>query len=403
MRQVYLDHQSATPVLPEVFDAMRPFFAENFGNPSSLHQQGARARDAVARAREQVAAFINASSPEEIIFTADGAESCNLAVKGCAFANRRRGNHIVASRIEHPAVLNSIEFLEKEGFDCARVNVDGRGFVDPADVRKAITDKTILIAVHLANHDIGTIQPIREIAAIAGQKGIPLLIDAEAAAGWMPLDVQQLGTSLVSFSAHRFYGPKGAGVLYRNRRARLASIIHGGSQENDLRAGIENVPAIVGAGAAAELAKRELAKRAAHCLRLQKRLWKGLRERIPCIQINGPEPGIDRIPTNLNVSPEFVEGESQVLLCDMQGIAISGSTSCISKALQASPVLKAIGLPDSLAQAAVILSPGRDTTDEDIDYVIEAFERIVKKLRGLSPTWDDYQQGRIQSLTNSGR
>jgi cysteine desulfurase len=401
MRHVYLDHQSATPVLPEVFEAMRPFFTEQFGNPSSLHQQGVHAREAVAAARAHVAGLINAESSDDIIFTSDGTESANLAIKGAAFANERRGNHIVLSATEHPGLLNSIEFLEKHGFACTRVAVDREGLVDPADVARAVTDKTILIAVHLANHDIGTIQPVREIGDIAADKGVAFYVDAEAAAGWLPVDVQALGANLLSFSPHRFYGPKGVGVLYRNRRARLSPIIHGGSQENGWRAGIENVPAIVGAGVAAEIARRDGPKWSAHCAGLQERLWNGLRERIDCIRLNGPGPGPKRSPVNLNISTEFIEGESHVLLCDMNGIAIAGSTSCISRALKVSPVLEAIGLPRELAQASVILSPGKDNTTEDIDYVIEAFTRIVDKLRGMSVTWSDYQKGTANSPVSS--
>lgn len=403
MRQVYLDHQSATPVLPEVLEAMRPFFAESFGNPSSLHQQGVRAREAMAAAREQVAALIHAESPEEIIFTSDGTESTNLAVQGAAFASERRGNHLVISQTEHPAVIQSVEFLEKHGFTCTRVKADRQGFVDPDEVRAAITDKTVLIAVHLVSHDIGTIEPIREIGEVAAQEGITFFVDAEAAAGWLPIDARELGANLLSFSPHRFYGPKGVGILYRNRRARLSSILHGGSQEYGWRAGIENVPAIVGAGVAAGLALRDGKQRAAHCFNLQQRLWKALQAKIPCIQLNGPEPGPKRVVNNLNISTEFIEGESQVLLCDMKGIAISGATSCIGKSLQASPVLTAIGVPQALAQSAVIMSPGKDNTEADIDYVVDTFSEIVAKLRGMSPMWDEFQKGTADSMINPKR
>jgi cysteine desulfurase len=400
MRQVYLDHQSATPVLPEVLEAMRPFFAETFGNPSSLHQHGVRAREAVAAACAQIAALIHADSPDEIIFTSDGTESANLAVKGAAFAGQRRGNHIVISQTEHPAVIRSVEFLEKHGFTSTRVKVDRQGFIDPADVRAAITDKTILIAVHLVNHDIGTIEPIREISEVAGREGIAFYVDAEAGAGWLAIRAKELGANLLSFSPHRFHGPKGVGVLHRNRGARLSSLLHGGEQENGWRAGIENVPAIVGAGVAAEIALRDGAHRSAHCLRLQKRLWDGLKARIPHVQLNGPEPGPRRVPTNLNISTEFIEGESQVLLCDVHGIAVAGATSCVSKSLKVSHVLSAIGLPHALAQGAIIMSPGKDNTEEDMDYVIEMFAKIVGKLRGMSPTWDEFEKGAIDSVIN---
>src|SRR6266545_1377599 len=276
MRRIFLDHQSTTPLLPEAFEAMKPFLAEDFGSPASLHQLGLRARDALATARAQVAALVNAESPDEIIFTSGGTESANLAVKGAAYANQRRGDHIVINEIEHPSVINSVEFLEKRGFQCTRVKVDPEGFVDPADVRAALTENTILICVHHVNHDIGTIEPIREIGELAADRGIPLFVDAAASGGWLPIDVQALGVQLLSLSPHRFYGPKGVGVLYRSRRARLTSVLHGGVQEGGLRAGAENVPAIVGGGVAAEMAARELAERTSHTTGLQQTLWDGL-------------------------------------------------------------------------------------------------------------------------------
>ena len=395
MRQVYLDHQSATPVLPEVLEAMKPFFSGAFGNPSSLHRHGLLARDAVDRARAQVAAFINAEAPEEIIFTSDGTESSNLAIKGAAAAYQRDGNHIVISAAEHPAVMASVEFLEARGFACTRVPVDACGTIDPAAIGSAITDKTILVAVHHVNHEIGAIQPVREIGAIARELGIAFYVDAEAGAGWLPVDAQAWGAGLLSFSSHRFYGPKGVGVLYQNRRTRLAPILHGGDQENGRRPGVENVPAIVGAGAAAEIAARELAQRHAHCARLQRRLWDGLRAKIPRLKLNGPEPGPGRHPGTLNISTEFIEGEAQLLLCDMHGIAVASGSSCVSRSRQISHVLAAIGLDPALARGNIILSLGRDNTDEDVDYVIETFPKIVAKLRALSPDWEEFKRANM--------
>jgi len=389
MRHVYLDHQSATPLLQEAREAMQPFLDGAFGNPSSPHQYGLRARDALEAARAQAARLINAESPEEIIFTSDGTESANLAVKGACWAQRRRGNHLVVSRIEHPSVLNSATFLEKEGFTCARAAVDAEGFIDPAAVLAAVTDKTILVAVHLVNHEIGTIEPIREIAALAHEKGIPLYVDAEAAAGWVPVDVQDLGVDLLSFSPHRFYGPKGVGVLYRHRRARLQPLLHGGDQEGGRRPGVENMAGIVGAGVAAEIAQRELPRRAAHCARLQQRLWEGLRASVPRLKLNGPEPGPRRSPVNLNISTEGAEGEGQLLLLDTRGIAIASGSACVTKSLRASHVLEAVGLAPALAQAAVILSPGQDNNDEDIDYFLETFPKVIAKLRAMSPSWKE--------------
>ncbi|PYM11222.1 MAG: cysteine desulfurase NifS [Verrucomicrobia bacterium] len=398
MRRVFLDHQSTTPVLPEVFDAMKPFFAESCGSPSSLHQSGLRARDALEKAREQVAALINAESPEEIIFTSSGTESANLAVKGAAYANQRRGNHIVLSEIEHPSVIRSVEFLEKHGFTSTRVKVDADGLVNPQEVRAAITDRTILVCVHHANHDLGTIEPVREIAGIALEKGVPLFADAVASGGWLPVDVQAMGIGLLSLSPHRFYGPKGVGVLYRNRRARLTSIIHGGVQEGGLRAGTENVAALVGAGVAAEIALRELPRWLAHTAKLQKRLWEGIRRGVPCVKLNGPRPGPQRLRTNLNISAEFIEGEGLALMLDVHGIAVASGPGCVSKSLKVSPVLTAIGLDHSLAQGNVILSLGKDNTAEEIDYAVETFAQVAAKLRGMSPMWDEFQRGLVDSL-----
>lgn len=400
MPSVYLDHQAATPLLPEAFEAMRPFFTEAFGSASSLHQHGLRARDVLAKAREQMAAFINAESPEDIIFTSDGTESANLAVKGVAYANQRRGNHIVVSATEHPSVLGSVEFLEKQGFTCTKIKVDSEGFVNPEAVRAALTDKTILVAVHHANHDIGTIEPVPAIGEIVTEHGIPFLVDAETSAGWSPIDVQALGATLLSFSPHKFYGPKGVGVLYRNRRARLDGLLHGGVQEGGRRAGTENIPAIVGAGVAAEVAARDLAKRTTHAARLQKRLWEGLKAKVPYLKLNGPEPGLHRLSTNLNISAEFVEGEGLLLMLDARGIAVASGTSCVSKSLKVSHVLSAIGLDHALGQAAILLTPGKDTTDADIDYVLETLPEVVSKLRGMSPAWDEFQRGAVDSVIN---
>jgi cysteine desulfurase len=399
MRQVYFDHLAATPLLPEALEAMLPFFRESFGNPSSLHRHGLRVRDALTKAREQVAHLIHAASPEEIFFTSGGTESANLAIKGVAYANQRRGTHLVVSAIEHPSVLQSIEFLEKHGFTCTRVNPDSLGRINPASVEHALTDQTILIGLHLANHDIGTIQPVAEVGEIAKARGIAYFVDASTSGGWLPIDVQAIGANLLSLAPHRFYGPKGVGVLYRNRRARLVSIQHGGVQEGGRRAGTENVPAIVGAGVAAEIAAQELEARRAHTGRLQKRLWEGLRERVTHIRLSGPEPGPERITTNLNLSTEFIEGEGQLLLCDMNGIAVASGSSCVSKSLKISHVLGAIGLDHALAQGNLILSLGKDNSDEDVDYFIEVFaEKVVKRLRSMSPMWDEFERGVIDSV-----
>ncbi len=399
MRQVYLDHQSTTPVLPEVWEAMTPFFRGHFGAPSSLHHHGLRARDALAQARSEIAALINAASPAEIIFTSGATESANLAVKGTALARQRQGNHIVISATEHLSVLNSVEFLERQGFTCTRVRVDGEGFVNPEEVRAALTDQTILICVHHVNHEVGAIEPVAAIGRLAAERGISFFVDAVASGGWLPIDAQAMAATLLSLSPHRFYGPKGVGVLYRNQRARLEGIQQGGSQEDGRRAGTENVPAIVGAGVAATIAARELPQRQARTAALQQRLWSGLKARIPLIKLNGPETG--RLSTNLNFSVEFIEGEGLLLLCDMHGIAVASGPACLSRALKISHVLEAIGLDRRLARGNVILSLGRDNTEEEMDYVIETFAKIVDKLRGMSPLWDEFQRGEIESVLES--
>lgn len=398
MRRVQLDHQAGRPVRPEVFEAMRPFFQDQFGNAASLHQAGLRVRDALARAREQVAAFVGAESPEDILFTSDGTESANLAVKGTAWAGQRRGNHIVTSAIEHPSVLRSVEFLEQHGFTSTRVATDEEGFLDPAAVLAAVTDRTLLVAVHLVNHDVGTIQPVRHLGEAAAERGLPLFVDADAAAGWLPLDVRASRVSLLSFSAPRVGGPQGVGVLYRHRRARLAPLLHGGMQEQGFRAGTENIPGIVGTGLACELAARDLARNAAATARRQEKLWAGLQARIPFLRLNGPPPGPGRSPAQLNVSVEFVEGEGLMLMLDTRGMAVASGTSCASKALQVSPVLTALGVDHSLAQGSILLSLGPDSTDEDVDTALELLPATVERLRALSPRWEELERGTIDSL-----
>lgn len=302
MKTIYLDHQATTPLRPEVLEAMRPYFVGSFGNASSLHRLGLEARDALEKARQQVATFIHAASLEEIFFTSGGTEVTNLAIKGAAWAGRRRGNHLVVSTTEHPAVLRSVEFLESQGFRATKVKVNEVGRIDPQTIAQAVTDETCLIAIHHANHETGVIQPVLEIADNAADRGVPLFIDATMSAGWLPVDVSQWGSALVALTPHRFYGPKGVGILYKNRRVRLTPLMHGGDQEDQLRAGTENLPAIVGAGVACEIAGRELPQRRERTGQLQEQLWNGLRSRVRYVRLNGPEPGPDRLPTLLNVS-----------------------------------------------------------------------------------------------------
>ena len=398
-RSVYLDHQTTTPLLEEALQAMLPYFREAYGSPSSLHRYGLQVREGLAEARQKLAALINAESEEDLILTSGGTEASNLAIKGFADANlRSKGNHLVVSAIEHPAVMNSVEYLTRHGFEVTSVPVDNIGRIDPEAVRAAITPKTALVAIHLANHDIGTIQPVKEIGKITAEKGVALYCDATPAVGLLPIDVRDLGVQLLSFSAHRFYGPKGVGVLYRNRRARVTSHIHGGVQEGGRRAGTENVPDIIGAGVAAEIAVRDLSKRVAHIGMLQKRLYDGLWKNIQYIKLNGPVPGPQRICNQLNLSTEFIEGEGQLLLLDYQGIAVASGSSCVSKSLKVSHVLSAIQLDHALAQGNIIMSLGKDNTIEDVDYVVETFPKIVHKLRNMSPMWKEFEEGVIDSV-----
>lgn len=367
---------------------MRPFLSGNFGSASSIHQWGLAARDAVDHARAQFGAFVNAESPDNILFTSSGTESVNQAIKGLAWHPRRRGGHVVCSAIEHPSVLGAIEFLKRDGIDCTRVPVDREGKIDPEQVRQAMTEETFLLAVHAANYDLGTVQPVAELAALAHAAGATFLVEANYAGGWLPLDVQALGIDLLTLAPHRFYGPKGVGVLYRNRRTRLAPLIHGGSQESGLRAGAENVAGIVGAGVTAEVAGRELAARCRHTAEMQQRLWSAIERDIPQVRLLGPPPGTGRLVTHLNLAPAGTEGEGLMLMCDAQGIAIGSGTACLLKSLKSSPVLEAVGVSPDLARAAVLVSPGKDTTAEEVARFTEVFAKLVRRLREMSPGWD---------------
>jgi cysteine desulfurase len=379
-RRVYLDHLAGTPLAPEVREAMRPFLEKGFvGNPGSLHSRGLGAREALEKAREQCAQFIHAAT-EDILFTGSGTEANNLAVKGVAFAQRERGTHIVLSNIEHPSIDRSVAWLEENGFTATRVSVDGEGRVAPDDVAEVITDQTILIATHHASHDLGTVQDVEAIGAIAAERGVPLLIDATASGGWLTIDVQASNISLLSLAPHRFSGPQGVGVLYRNRRVPLTPLLHGGVQEDGLRAGIENIPAIVGAGTAAALPLPDVAP-------LQQKLHEGLMVCLELIHLNGPKPGAARLPSHLNFSIEHLEGEGLALALDMQGVAIASGAACVTQNLAVPSALLAIGLDAALAKGNVLFSLGRDTSPDDIAHVLEIVPEQVAKLRAMSPAW----------------
>lgn len=397
MPRIYFDYQSATPLLPEAQEAMLPFLRDQFGNPSALHQEGFAAREAIKAAREQCAAMLNAEGPENILFTANGTEAINLAIKGSAFANQRRGRHIVYSAVEQPAVNACIDWLQSIGFTATRIPVTSDGWIDPAAVEVAIRQDTIMVCTHFSNLDIGTIQPIEALSRITGERGIPLFVDAISAAGWLPIDVQGLRIDLLACSPSRFYGPKGVGILYRHRRARLQPIIHGGDQESNLRAGTENIPAIVGAGVAAVEASRELSNRYTHVAALQRYTWQSLIARCTHLKLNGPAPGEHRHPANLNVSVEFVEGEGLALMLDSKGIAIAAGAACVTKSMRLPPILAAIGLPESLAKGNVLFSFGKDNTEAEVDILIETFAKAVSTLREMSPPWDDFQRGLVKS------
>jgi cysteine desulfurase len=395
--RIDLDHLTTTPLHPEVQEAMRPYLDHEFGSPASFHQGGLRARDALAQARGEVAALIGADSPDSILFTSGATEAANLAIKGAAWASHRRGNHLVLTGIEHPAIDRSVGFLEGRGFVATRIPVGRHGFIDPESIRSALRPETFLVCVHHAQHDLGSLQPLAEIATAVDAHGALLFVDASASAGWAALNVQALPISLLSLAPHRFYGPKGVGILYRHQRARITSLIHGGNQEHGLRAGTENMPAIVGAGMAATVAQREMELRRTHVGRLQEILLKQLSVAVPLTRLNGPPPGPHRLPHHLNLSFEFLEGEGLTLVLDLQGVAIHSGPACLAGSQKIPPALAAIGLSPALARASVLLSPGASTTTEAIDLAVRKIAAAAVRLRDMSPLWEAYRAGRIES------
>jgi cysteine desulfurase len=387
MRRVYLDHIAATPLAPAVLNAMLPFYGEKFGNAQSLHSDGQEASEAVENARAAVAGLVNAL-PAEIVFTATGSEANNLAVKGLALAQRARGNHIVLSAVEHLSVLNAAKSLEKLGFTTTLVPVDGAAVVDPAAVAKAMTKETVLVSVMLANAEVGTLEPVVEIARIARAGGALVHTDAVAAAGSIPVDVRSLGVDALSLAADQFYGPKGAAALFLKKGVRLLSLVDGGIQEGGRRAGTENVPAIVGLGKAAELALSEMPVRAQRARVLRDRLLDELPSRVPHVRVSGDRAR--RLPHQASFLVEFVEGEGMLLGLDMKGIAVSSGSACASKSLKASHVLLAMGVDHAAAQGSVVLSLIETTTAEDVEYVLDAFPPVVERLRKMSPLYTQF-------------
>jgi len=387
MPEVYLDHYAATPVLPEVAEAMRPFLSDEFGNPSSLHSRGDAAREAVDEARERVASLIGAD-PEEIIFTSGGTEANNTAVKGIAWMSRRKGNHVVVSSIEHFSVLHAARTLEKFDFELSEVGVDSTAMVDPDDVRGSIRDDTVLVSVMAANGEVGTVQRIAEIAAIAREKKVLFHTDAVAAAGYIPLDVNSLGVDAMSIASDMLYGPKGVGALWLRKGVRLMPLLDGGIQEGGRRGGTENVPGIVGMGKAAELASGDLASRAAKLTGMRDKLISGLMSAIPRLRLTGHPT--ERLPWNASFVVEFIEGESMLLFLDQKGISVSSGSACTSRALKGSHVLVACEVPAEIASGSLLFSLGIENTPQDIDYVVETLPPIVDRLRQMSPLYAKY-------------
>ena len=382
VKRVYLDYAATTPVHPDVLKAMIPYLTDAFGNPSSLYSYGGEAKGAIEEARVKVADLIGAQD-EEIVFTGSGTEADNFAIKGVAFANESKGNHIITSSIEHHAVTETCKFLERRGFSVTYLPVDEYGLVDPHDVKKALTGKTILISVIHANNEMGTIEPIAEIGKVAKEAGVYFHTDAVQTVGHIPVDANELGVDLLSISAHKLYGPKGVGALYIRKGTKLIPFMHGGEQERRRRASTENVAGIVGLGTAAELARQEMDEEVQRLTRLRNRLIKGLLERIDHVRLNGhPQK---RLPNNINVSIDFVEGESMLLNLDLEGICASTGSACSSSSLEPSHVLLAMGLAHEQAHGSLRFTLGKWTTEEEIGQVLEVLPRIVAKLRAMSP------------------
>ncbi len=382
MRKVYLDNAATTALSPKVLEKMMPYLTDTYGNASSPHSFGQVARIGVEHAREQVARAINAD-PSEIVFTGCGTESDNTVLFGVAERYAKKGDHIITTNVEHHAILHSCAALEKKGIKVTYLPVDKDGLVTPEQVRDAITDKTILVSVMFANNEVGTIMPIPEIAAVCHEKGVLFHTDAVQAAGHIPIDVKAMGIDMLSISGHKFHGPKGVGVLYERKGIRLPSYIIGGEQEKGRRAGTENVAGIVGLGEALELAVTNMSETSARMTRMRDRLIDGIEATIPEVKLNGHRT--KRLPNNVNFSIKYIEGESILLMLDMAGIAASSGSACTSGSLDPSHVLLALGLTHEVAHGSVRMTLGDDTTDEDIDYVLETLPKVAHRLRAMSP------------------
>jgi cysteine desulfurase len=389
MRTVYLDNAATTQILPEVLEVMLPFLKDTYGNPQSLHHWGDEARDAIEEARKRVAYLIGAQ-PEEIIFTSCGTESNNLAIKGLAMAQQSKGKHIVVSAIEHFSILHSARTLEKWGFEMTEVPVDKHGLVDPDEVARNMRKDTVLVSIMHANGEVGTIEPIGEIAKLVKEAGVIFHTDAVATAGTIPVDVKELGVDALSLAGNQFYGPKGVGALWLKKGVRIIPFLDGGVQEGGRRAGTENVPAIVGLGKAAELATAEMETRVNRLSTLRDRLIEGLLSRIEHMVLTGHPT--QRLPGNASFCIEFIEGESMLMLMNHQGVAAASGSACTSRALKASHVLIAMGIPHEIVHGSLLFSFGRDNTEEDVDYVLDMLPPIVDRLRQMSPLYAKFSK-----------
>jgi len=385
MKRIYMDHAATTAVRPEVLEAMLPYFSTEFGNPSSVYSWGRSARKALDSARDQVAALLGASA-SEIVFTSGGSEGANLAIKGVAWADQNRGKHIITSAIEHHAVLDTVLWLETQGFEVTILPVDEYGLVSPSQVEQALRPDTILVSIMHANNEVGTIQPISEIGAIVRRHGAHFHTDAVQTAGVLELNVDALNVDLLSISAHKFYGPKGVGALYVRKGVRLSPLIHGGGQEKRRRAGTENTAGIVGLAKAFELAQRDRIAENQRLTALRDRLIEGL-VKIPHTRVNGSLE--QRLPNNVNVCFEYIEGESMLLNLDLRGIAASSGSACTSGSLDPSHVLLAMGLSHEIAHGSLRLTLGRENTEADVDFVLQEIPGIVERLRAMSPLYQE--------------
>lgn len=384
-KTIYMDYAATTYTKKEVVEEMLPYFTENFGNPSSIYSLSRTTKKAIDVSRDRVAKAINADTAE-IFFTGSGSEADNWALKGIAYGNRKKGNHIITTQIEHHAVLHACEYLEKSGFEVTYLQVDSQGFISLEDLAAAIKETTILVSVMFANNEIGTVQPIKEIGKLCREKKVLFHTDAVQAVGNIAIDVKDMNIDLLSIAGHKFYGPKGVGALYIRKGVRIDNLMHGGGQERARRAGTENVAGVVGLGKAIELATTAMKEKNDKLIALRDRLTEGLLS-VPYTRLNGPKGG-NRLPGNVNVCFEFIEGESVLLLLDDAGICASSGSACTSGALDPSHVLLAIGLPHEIAHGSLRLSLGEANTEEEVDYVLEVVPGIVKRLRDMSPLWE---------------